>query len=160
MEGVLERMSSAQILAAIAILVGGVVALAMILSITRYQLRSLEDETELRREQQQGELALRNKMLEHGVANGNTNLDALLTPITPPSDELNSGLAMRFGMLELEPSEIESHLQLAMAAEPGRKQAIIDTMDHLLDNDSEHEAILAAIRPLCPAPEPSVSTEF
>jgi len=102
MEGVLEKMSSAQILAAIAILVGGLVALAMILSITRYQMRSLEDETALRREQQNGELALRNRMLEHGVANGNTNLDALLTPFSPPTgpaDELNSGLAMRFGML-------------------------------------------------------------
>ena len=66
MDGVLDKMSSAQILAAIAILTLGGVLLAMIFTIYRYQVRSLEDDTALRREQQQGELALRNRIVEKG----------------------------------------------------------------------------------------------
>jgi hypothetical protein len=152
MDGLIEKMSSAQILAAIAILVGGLVALTMILSITRYQLRSLEDDTALKREQQQGELALRNRLVEQGVVKDEKSLDALLTATHPVPDELDTGLATRFGMLSLDAEEIESTLQLAMTADPTRKQAIISVMDELLEYAAEPEAILAAIRPLCPSP--------
>ena len=151
MDGVIEKMSSAQILAAIGILTGGVVFLAMIVTIYRYQVRALEDDTALRREQQQGELALRNRIVEKGGAAG-ASLDELLTATHPVTDELNTDLAKRFGMLSVEAEEIESTLQLAMSADPARKQAIVAVMDELLENDAESEAILAAVRPLCPSP--------
>jgi hypothetical protein len=151
MDSVLEKMSSAQILAAIAILTVGVVFLTMILTIYRYQVRSLEDDTALRREQQQGELALRNRIVEKGGA----NLDELLAATHPVTDELNTDLAKRFGMLSVEAEEIESTLQLAMTADPARKQAIIGVMDELLSYEAESEAILAAVRPLCPSPSPA-----
>ena len=151
MDGVLDKMSSAQILAAIAILTLGGVLLAMIFTIYRYQVRSLEDDTALRREQQQGELALRNRIVEKGGAAG-ASLDELLTATAPVADELNTELATRFGMLSLESEEIESALQLAMTADPPRKQAIVAVMDELLEYEAESEAILAAVRPLCPSP--------
>ena len=152
MDGVLERMSSAQILAAIAILTGGVVFLSMIFTIYRYQVRSLEDDTSLRREQQQGELALRNRLVEQGVVKDEKSLDALLTATQPVANELNMTLATRFGMLTLDPGDIEATLKLAMTADPTRKQAIIDVLDQLIEYESEPEVILAAIRPLCPSP--------
>jgi hypothetical protein len=136
MEGVLEKMSSAQILAAIAILTGGVVLLTMIVTIYRYQVRALADDTTLRREQQQGELALRNRIVEKGGAAG-------------------AKLATRFGMLNLDADEIGSTLQLALAADPTRKQAIVAVMDELIEFGSEPEAIIAAVRPLCPSPAPA-----
>jgi hypothetical protein len=155
MDGILEKMSSAQVLATIAIVVGGVVAITMILSITRYQLRALEDDTALKREQQQGELALRTKALEKCAANGVTNLDALLAPVPAPPDELSTELATRFGMLDLDPGDIGEALNAAMTADPARKQAIIAVMDNLFDHGAGHASILAAVRPLCPAPERS-----
>lgn len=153
MDGVLERMSSAQILAAIAILTGGVVLLAMIFTVYRYQVRALDDDTALRREQQQGELALRNRIVEKGGSGA--NLDELLAATHPVTDELNTDLAKRFGMLSAGADEIESALQLAMTADPTRKKAIIDVIDELLGYDAESETILAAVRPLCPSPAPS-----
>jgi hypothetical protein len=154
MEGVLEKMSSAQILAAIAILTGGVVLLTMIVTIYRYQVRALADDTTLRREQQQGELALRNRIVEKGGAAG-ANLDELLAATHPVTDDLNTKLATRFGMLNLDADEIGSTLQLALAADPTRKQAIVAVMDELIEFGSEPEAIIAAVRPLCPSPAPA-----
>ena len=155
MDVLIEKMSSAQLLAAIAILVGGLVALTMILSIYRYQVRSLEDDTALRREQMQGEQALRNRLVEQGVVKDEQSLDALLTATHPVADELDTTLATRFGMLNLDADEIGSTLQLAMTADPTRKQSIIDVMDQLVEYGSEPEAIIAAIRPLCPSPATS-----
>ena len=155
MDGLIEKMSSAQILGAIAILVTGAVALTMILSITRYQMRSLADDTALKREKQQGDLALRTRLVEQGAAGDERSLEALLTETSPVSDAWDTELATRFGMLELDPGDIESTLQLAMTADPTRKEAIVAVMDQLLEHGSEPEVILAAIRPLCPAAERS-----
>lgn len=152
MDGVLDKMSAAQILGAIGILTVGGVVLAMIMTIYRYQVRALEDDTSLRREQQQGELALRNRIVEKG---GAATLDDLLSATTPVTDELNTTLATRFGRLDMNADEIGATLRLAMAADPTRKQAIIKVMDELFEYDSEPEAILAAVRPLCPSPSPA-----
>ena len=57
MDTLLERLSSGQIVAVVSILVGGIVAIVMIVSITKYQFQLLADETALSREKQNAEVA-------------------------------------------------------------------------------------------------------
>ncbi|HEV3439498.1 MAG TPA: hypothetical protein VG122_19190 [Gemmata sp.] len=155
MDTLLERLSSSQIVAVISIVVGGIVAVVMIFSLTKYQLQSLADDTTLKREKQQAELALRTKMLEHGKTSG-ASPDALLAlDATPPDlDGQNAELAKRFGMLEISPDEIERTLARAMALDASRKQTIINVIDELLECEADHEPILAAVRGLCSSPVP------
>jgi hypothetical protein len=166
MDGLIEKMSSTQILAAIAILTGGLVALTMILSIARYQMRSLETDTALKREKHQGELALRTKLVEQGGANSEKALEALLTDTTPtppppPVGDLDVELATRFGVLDVPGAVIASTLELAVRSDPARKRSIIEVIDLLQMEDADHEAILAAVKPLCqPAEKTPVSLEM
>ena len=59
MDALLERLSSGQIVAVISIITGGIVALAMIVAISKYQFQSLADDSALQHEKQQADLALR-----------------------------------------------------------------------------------------------------
>jgi hypothetical protein len=153
MDTLLERLSSTQIVAVIAIVVGGIVALAMIWGITKYQLQALTDDTSLKREHQQTEAALKQKIVERGGMPSEASLDELLTPETSAVDEdsekLNAELAMRFGDLALPTSLIESTMARAMATDPTRKRTIINALDELSEREAQPAAILAAIRPLC-----------
>ncbi len=155
MDTLLERLSSSQIVAVISIVVGGIVTVVTIFSLTKYQLQSLADDTALKREKQQAELTLRTKMLEHAKTSG-ASLDALLAlDSTPPDlDEQNAELAKRFGMLESSPDEIERTLTRAMALDANRKQTIINVIDELIESGADHEPILAAVRGLCSPPVP------
>lgn len=158
MDALLERLSPGQIVAVISILVGGVVALAMILAISKYQFQLLADDTALKREKQQAEAAMRQKMIERGAVgtSGTPSLDAILaTDMMPtPTADLDAQLAKRFGYLDADSSRIEETLRRAMVLSPERKRALRDVIDELMENDAPHEAILAAARAMCgPASE-------
>jgi hypothetical protein len=157
-ETLLERLSSGQIVAVISILVGGIVALAMIFAITKYQFQALADETALNREKQQAQITLKQKMIERG-ANGATaasDLDSLLALDVPPetASVLDAELATRFGYLEADADRIERTLRRALAADPERKRAIRSVIDELVSNDAPHDAILAAVGALCDSKQP------
>jgi hypothetical protein len=153
MDTLFERLNPGQIVAVVAIVAGCIVALAMIVGITKYQLQALADETALKREQQQADLAIKQKMVERGGKIGEPSLDLLLTPESPPPDKnrerLNAALAKRFGMLNGTGSEIEDTMTRVLALDSERKTMILEVMDELLANDAPPAAILAAIRPLC-----------
>lgn len=158
MELLIERLSPPQIVAVISVVCGCTVAITMIVAITKYQFQLLADETALKREKQQAELAMRQKAFERGSASG-ASLDALLTPEGSSFDEerehLNAELAKRFGSLDLRADDIESALSRALGADATRKASILGVMDELLENEAAPAAILAAVRPLCgPAREP------
>jgi hypothetical protein len=158
MDALLERLSSGQIVAVISIVVGGIVALAMIVAISKYQFQALADDTALRQEKQQADLALREKLIERREARGETAGVAELLALAagpPDNGKADSELAKRFGMLDASAGEIERTLVLALAADAGRKQMIVSVMDELLEGGAESEAILAAVRPLCPPAAPS-----
>src|SRR4051794_20796112 len=108
MELLIERLSPPQIVAVISVVCGCTVAITMIVAITKYQFQLLADETALKREKQQAEIAMRQKAFERAAASG-TSLDALLTPEGIGSDEesekLNAQLATRFGSLDLNAEE-------------------------------------------------------
>jgi len=159
MELLLERLSPGQIVAVISIVCGSVVALTMVVAIAKYQLQWLSDDTALRKEKQQAELALKEKLLERGVPVGGASLDSLLAPeagMFEADDEtvrLNAELAKRFGSLDIEDdargSGLEEALTRALAADNARKASIIKVMDELLGIEAPHNSILAAVRPLC-----------
>jgi len=132
---------------------GCVVGLAMIFAITKYQFQLLADDTALKRERQQAEIATRQKLIERGATAGVASLDSLLTPeggvLGEDREKLNAELAKRFGSLELDGDEIEAALSRAMAADQARKATIVGVMDELLENGAPHAAILGAVRPLC-----------
>lgn len=159
MDLLLERLSPGQIVAVISVVCGCVVGLAMIFAITKYQFQLLADDTALKRERQQAEIAMRQKLIERGAAADTPTLDSLLTPIGGAADaeELNATLAKRLGVLDAEGDEIETTLARAMAAPPARKAAIIAVVDELYANEAQPAAILAAVRSLCatPAKEPA-----
>jgi hypothetical protein len=152
MDAVLERLSPGQIVAVISIAVGGIVALAMIISITRYQFQSLADETALKLEKQQADLALREKLIERREASGEKASVGELLALgagTPEYGKADVDLARRFGMLDASAEVIERTLSLALGVDPERKRMIASVMDELIENGAEAEATLAAVRPLC-----------
>jgi hypothetical protein len=154
MDALLERLSSGQIVAVISIITGGIVALAMIVAISKYQFQSLSDDTALRQEKQQADLALRERLIEKREASGErasiAELLALGASFTSPEmDKIDTELAKRFGRLEASPGDIERTLGMALSADATRKKTIMAMVDHLLALGSDPEAILAAVRPLC-----------
>jgi hypothetical protein len=148
-----DRLAPSHIVAVISVVCGCVVALAMIFAISKYQFQALADDTALRREKQNAEMAVRQK-----VAGSGADLNALLTPDGGPRDEeterLDAALAKRFGALGLDGAETEAALRRAMATDPARKATIVEVMDELSDPDNPiaPAAILAAVRPLCGGP--------
>lgn len=160
MDTLLERLSPPQIVAVISVACGCVVALSMIYAITKYQFQVLADETSLRREKQQAELALRQTLAERGTAGG-PSLDTLLRPegsgdAGEDAERLNAELGKRFGALQADGEQIEAAFRLAMATDPVRKATILEVMDEL-GGSYPAEAVLAAVRPLCGAPAASKS---
>jgi hypothetical protein len=158
MDALLERLSSGQIVAVISIVVGGIVALAMIVAISKYQFQSLADDTALRQEKQQADLALRDKLIERREASGDkAGIEELLAlGISPPAtDKADTELAKRFGMLDASAGEIERTLMVALAVDAERKKMIVAVMDELLECGAESDAILAAVRPLCAPASPA-----
>jgi len=155
MDTLLDRLSSGQIVAVISILSGAIVALAMIVSITKYQLQLLADDTALKREKQQADLALRGKLIERREATGEkVSVEELLALGVSDSepDSLDAKLAKQFGFLYTAAEQIEPTLRQALATDPARKKMILDVMEELMAYEASHEAILAAVRPLCVAP--------
>jgi hypothetical protein len=149
MDALLDRLSSGQIVAVISILAGSVVAIAMIIAISKYQFQALADDTELRREKQQSDLSLREKLIERGT--DRATIDEILA--LGLSDAIPSGedteLAKRFGMLDADAKDIERTLAQALAADPAQKKMIAAVMDELIEYGSSSDVILAAVRPLC-----------
>jgi cell division protein FtsL len=155
MDALLERLSSGQIVAVISIVTGGIVALAMIVAIAKYQFQSLADDTALRHEKQQADLALRDRLLERREASGDkASVEELLAlgMTAPAPDTVNTDLAKRFGMLDSSADEIERTLSRALAADPAQKKMILGVMDELLEYGADSSVILAAVRPLCATP--------
>lgn len=68
METPFERLSPGQIIAVVSILAGSVVALALIVAITKFQFQALADATELQREKLQAELALKQAVVERATS--------------------------------------------------------------------------------------------
>ena len=154
MDALLERLSSGQIVAVISIITGGIVALAMIIAISKYQFQSLADETALRQERQQADLALRERLIEKREASGErasiAELLSLGASVTSPQlEKLDAELAKRFGRLDASAGDIGRTLEMALATDATRKKSIMAMMDQLLFLGSDSEAILAAVRPLC-----------
>jgi hypothetical protein len=150
MDALLERLSSAQIVAVISILVGGIVALAMIVAISKYQFQALAEDSALRREKQQAELTLRERLVERAATSGASIESLLAVGLSPTEpDSMNTELAKRFGMLDASAGEIERTLAQALAADEGHKKMIVAVMDELLEYGSSSDVVLAAVRPLC-----------
>ena len=151
MDALLEKLSPGQVIALVSILCGSIVALVMIVAITKYQFQFLAEDTALKREKQQSELALKEKLVERAVKTGASVEDLLaLEVVSPPEpDELNAKLAKRFGLLEGPADQIEQTLERALAANHATKKMIIEVMNELSGRFADSDAILAAIRPLC-----------
>ena len=152
MDALLERFSPGEIIAVISILVGGIVAMAMIVAISKFQFQSLADDTALKQEKQHADLLLRDKLIERREAEGvKTPIGELLAlgAETASDGSPEVELAKRFGLLDASAEEIQGTLQLALATDPERKKMIVAVMDELFENEAESAAILAAVRPLC-----------
>ena len=161
MDSLLEKLSSGQVVAVISIVCGALVALAMIVAIGKYQLQALADEAALKRERQQADLALRERLIDRREASGDRlSVAELLALGEPPPQpkEIDAELAKRFGQLETSSDVIERELARAMATDPARKQMIVAVVDELLEVEADTDAVLAAVRPLCaPAARPELT---
>ena len=158
MDALLDRLSPGQIVAVISIVAGGIVAMAMIIAITRYQFQSLADDTVLKQEKQHADLALRDKLIERREASGEkASITELLGlgAVSADSGKADSDLAKRFGMLDADAGDIERTLGVALAVDAERKKLIASVMDELLEAGAESAAILAAVRPLCAGATPA-----
>jgi hypothetical protein len=152
MDALIDKLSSGQIVAVISIVSGAAFALAMIVAVSKYQFQALADDTALKREKQQSDLALREKLIARREATGDkASVEQLLAlgAAEPQPDDLDVRLATRFGMLDAEAAEIERTLNRAMAADAARKKMIVEVMEELIAYDAAPEVVLAAIRPLC-----------
>jgi hypothetical protein len=154
MDALIDKLSSGQIVAVISIVSGAVVALAMIVAISKYQFQALADDTALRREKQQADLALRERLIERREATDDKASvgELLALGVTGPApEELDAELARRFGQLDADADDIERTLELALAVDAARKRKIVAVMDGLIAACAASDAILAAVRPLCAA---------
>jgi hypothetical protein len=152
MDALIEKLSAGQIVALVSIIVGAVVALAITVAVTKYQFQALAEDTALRREKQQADLALRERLIERREEAGERAPIAELLALgatQPEPDELNAELAKRFGQLDASAEDIERTLQRALAADRAQKKMIVAVLYELLESGSSSDAILAAIRPLC-----------
>jgi hypothetical protein len=157
MLSLLDRLSSGELIAFISIVSGGIVAIVFILSIVKYQLQALSDETSLKREKQDAELAMHSKLIEQAIASG-VKPEALLSspelasrslkPIAS-SDEYDANLAKSFGTLEIPAVDIEETLSQALQLDSNRKKAIVEVITDLIEEGTNHESIVAAVRGLC-----------
>lgn len=159
MDIILQRWDAGEVIGLVAVIVGAIVAVTLIVSITKYQLQSLADDTALKKERQQVELALKQKLVDQGLsgraADQKLNLLLDVEPPAPVGDvaRLDTDLATRFGMLDGACVEnIEEALAKALASDPGRKKSIIQVIDELVAHGSEHEMIVATARSLASAP--------
>ena len=155
MDALLERLSPGQIVAVISVLCGSFAFVVLVFAITKYHFQALADETALRRERQQAEFALREKLLERGGAT-EANVDALLNLEDAEEEEYEEEeydyageLAKRFGRLTVPPEEMADVLRQAVASDAQRQQMIMEVMDQLFEDDASCEAVLAVVRPLC-----------
>jgi hypothetical protein len=168
MTALLERLSAGELIEILSILVGGIVVLVFILSITKYQLQSLADETTLKREKQEAELTLRAKIVEQAAERG-ISFETLLAAndaeqipnFTPPKspkaqDELDVELAKGIGMLEIATEDIEETLPRALVLDPDRKKAVVEVIEELVESGANHQSILATVRSLCVSASPKV----
>jgi hypothetical protein len=152
MDALLEKLTAGQIIALVSILSGSIVGIVMIVAITKYQFQLLADDTALKREKQERESALREKLFErHGSSPGTIEKLLAMGLSEAMPDEQNTELAKRFGMLDASAEDIERTLAQALATDTAHKKMIIAVMDELLGYGAESEAILAAVRPLCTA---------
>jgi len=65
--GFLEQWSAAEVLILVGVCAASVTLVTLILTVYRYNLRALADETALRRERQQAEIALRRELVQKNL---------------------------------------------------------------------------------------------
>lgn len=162
MVALLERLNPEQLVGVIAIVVGGIVAIVLILCVTKYQIQALTDLAAMERDRQQVDLTIRTRLIEHGIATG-ASLETLVATEpavvsasakskTSDRNKVDASLAKHFGMLEIEPEVIEETLVQALQLDPSRKSAIIDTIEELIAEGADHAPIMAVVRGLCHSP--------
>lgn len=155
MQLLVERLNPDQLQAVIVALIIGIAVIAVTFAIVKYQLQLLADETSLRREKQEGELAIRSKIIEKIAAGASP--ESLLraekafynAAAAADLDGQDTKLAKALGMLELPADQIEEMLTRTLALDSSRKQSVISTIQELTDEGAEHKSIVAAIRALC-----------
>ncbi len=154
MDTLVDRLSPTQLVTVISIICGAILGLVLILAITKYQLQALTADTDLKRERQQAELGLKEKL----VGNANTPDEGLaamlrLDVISPgESSNLNVKLAKAFGLMNVGNDLIEDTMGRALLLEDGQKRIVLEIIDDLFAEGAEHFSILAAVRPFCQPP--------
>ena len=83
MELLIERLSPGQLVAVISVISGCTVAIVMILAITWYQLQALANDTGLKREKQQAEIAMRQKAFERTATSGASLASGFMPTASP-----------------------------------------------------------------------------
>ena len=95
MDALLERLSSGQIVAVISLITGGIVALAMLVSLTKYQFHSLAEDTTLRHEKHQPHLTLPDKLIDLTLERGaEDNVTVIVVRYRPNSTAVVSESSM------------------------------------------------------------------
>jgi hypothetical protein len=153
MNALLDRLHADQIQAIVLGLIGGIVAIVLIIALTKYHLQLLVEEWALKREKQDAELAIKKSIIDRAAAGG-ASLEALLaaesnlSKASATSEDWDARIARSLGVLDISPREIEDSLARALALDVNRKKAIVEAIDKLVAEGAEHESILAVVRGL------------
>lgn len=138
---------------------GALVAIVLILTTWNYYVRALADETALKRERQEAELALKRELIQKGLSTDELARRLELLRLDEPRDtDAEANLVKNLALLPDLPGEtIESTLNLIHGIGPARQQAILGVVEELIGQDAASPAVIAAVRSMCNAPPPASS---
>jgi hypothetical protein len=151
----LDKLSPEQLLGFSAVVLGTAVTIVFIVAIWHFQLKYLADETALKRERQQAELALKQELAKRNLPPGELRLvlDSLGLDGAEGdlSDEERAALIRNLVCCAkgAPAAAIEETAALVNTAGPTTRRAVAAALEELVEEEVHGEHVLATIRAMC-----------
>jgi hypothetical protein len=138
--------------------------IVLVITIYRYNMRSLADRTTLRRERQQADLLLRQELLKRDVPTEEmSHLLTLVTlpdpdapfrpTLTPTEDTTVRVVSLIAGLAESAPPELVAETsELAAGADRSLQLVLVRMLEEMMENGVSGAVALVSVRSVCRAP--------
>jgi hypothetical protein len=157
----LDKLTPEQLLGAISTLIGGIVLIVFIVAIWHFQVKYLADDTALKREKQQADLALKQEVWKRNLPPAELRMTLGSLGLDGPADDLDpeerAALVRNLVLCaEGSPADaIEETVGLVHAADPATRKAVASAVAELAEAEEKGEHVLATIRAMCRGPRPA-----
>lgn len=154
MNGFVQQFTTQPAPAVAAAVGASVVLVVFILSVLYYQVRSLAEETALRREKQQADIAIKQDLLRRNLTAADLKLALELLGVAdgPAADELRAGVVSTLLSCwddTVAPGLVEEAVTLIAAADRGALLTLQRVLDDVVDHGSVGPSAFAAVVSMC-----------